>query len=63
MAATIVKSMQNEVAQCVRLAEVGAARNQVLVEKAKQSSLGREGQAIKSWQGRSSNKVMAGRAN
>ena len=47
MAATIVKSMQNEVAQCVRLAEVGAARNQVLVEKAKQSSLGREGQAIK----------------
>jgi len=48
-AATIVKLMQNEVAQCVRLVEVGAASNQVLVEKAKQSSLGREGQAIKSW--------------
>ena len=62
--------MQNEVAQCVRLVEVGAASNpvlagssnQVLVEKAKQSSLGREGQAIKSWQGRSSNQVMVERA-
>ena len=46
-AATIVKSIQNEVAQCVQLVEVGAASNQVLVEKAKQSSLAREGQAIK----------------
>ena len=57
MEAKIVKSMQNEVAQCVRLVEVGAASNkvlagssnQVLVKKAKQSSLGREGQVIKSW--------------
>ncbi len=32
--------MQNEVVQCVRLVEVGAATNQVLVEKAKQSSDG-----------------------
>jgi hypothetical protein len=49
-----VKSLQNEVAQCVRPVEVGAATNQVLagssdkalVEKAEQLSLGREGQAI-----------------
>ena len=41
--------MQNEVVQCVRLVDVGAATNQVLVENSKQSSLGREDQAIKWW--------------
>ena len=40
MAATIVKLMQNEEVQRVQLVEVGAATNQVLVEKAKQLSAG-----------------------